>query len=56
MKELDQHHLDPDQVQATMKHIHEHLQVGMGQSQTIQKEGANREQTPAATIHEGSQV
>ena len=55
-KDQDRQHLDADQVQATMKEIHEHLRVEMRKSQAVRKEGANRTQIPSPNIQEGSQV
>jgi hypothetical protein len=55
-QERDQRRLDPDQVQATMQQVHEHLQVGMLQSQALQEEGANRGRILAPNMHVGSKV
>jgi len=48
--------IDADQVQSTMRQIHEHLQVEIQRSQNIMEEGANRKRLPAPQIPEGTKV
>jgi len=55
-KERDHPRLSADQVQAMMRHFHEHLRVEMRRSQAVQEEAANRARTPAPNIQEGTNV
>jgi len=52
----DSRAVDADQVQATMRQIHEHLRVEMRRSQDIMEEGANRRRLPAPQIQAGTKV
>jgi len=55
-QEQDQRRLEADQVQASMRPIHERLRVEMRRSQAVQEEGANQGRIPARNIQVGSKV
>jgi hypothetical protein len=52
----DSREIDADQVQITMRQIHEHLRVEMRRSQDIMEAGANRKRLPAPQIQQGTKV
>jgi hypothetical protein len=56
IQERDQRHLEADQVQATMRQVHEHLRVEMRSSPAVKEEGANGGRTPTPNIQVESKV